>query len=230
MELQMQTILERAEEGGRVSHIAFAQRAISANYERELLAELDRMDDFRGGTSSFGPIPRLQKWYNMGGEYFAQSWADQGNPRWTAMPEYEPFLLELQQRMQALADGAEVAARMRRATSLNSCLLNKYRDGRDSIKPHRDSEEIFGEDPTVLVLSLGAARSIVFERIVYDPHRPKSIKPERALPERFEIELASGSLLVMGGTTQKYYSHAIQKCKSAGVRYSLTFREFKPQS
>ena len=91
MALQMQTILNRPEAIGRLSSLAFVPRAISVDYERELLNELGCMGDFRGGSSSFGPIPRLQKWYNMGGEYFAHAWTDQTNPRWTAMPAHCPL-------------------------------------------------------------------------------------------------------------------------------------------
>jgi alkylated DNA repair dioxygenase AlkB len=234
----MQTIIDRPEATGRASSVVVLPRAISADYECELLDCLNRMDDFRGGSSSFGPIPRLQKWYNMSGDYFSPSWADQTNPRWTAMPTYDPFLLALQERLQAAlhdaagegAVGADVLRSARPAARINSCLVNKYRNGQDSIKPHRDSEAVFGADPTVLVLSLGAVRTVVFERIVYDPRRLQSIKPDRVRPERVEVALTSGSLLVMCGATQKYYSHAIQKCDRAGVRYSLTFREFDGQS
>ena len=44
----------------------------------------------------------------------------------------------------------------------------------------------------------------------------------------FDINLEHGSLLVMGGTTQKYFAHGIDKdpkCKEK--RFSITFREHK---
>jgi hypothetical protein len=46
-------------------------------------------------------------------------------------------------------------------TDPNSCLVNKYRDGKDSVSPHSDDEPIFGEKgrpKTIISVSLGAAR------------------------------------------------------------------------
>ena len=42
----------------------------------------------------------------------------------------------------------------------------------------------------------------------------------------FEIELEDNSLFIMGGASQKYFSHEIPKSNSIEQRYSLTFREF----
>ena len=42
----------------------------------------------------------------------------------------------------------------------------------------------------------------------------------------FDINLEHGSLLLMGGSTQKYFAHGIDKdpnCKE--TRFSITFRE-----
>ena len=42
----------------------------------------------------------------------------------------------------------------------------------------------------------------------------------------FSIDLENGSLLLMGGSTQKYFAHGIdkdEKCKEK--RFSITFRE-----
>ena len=42
----------------------------------------------------------------------------------------------------------------------------------------------------------------------------------------FDIELKHGSLFIMAGSSQKYFSHEIPtETKKLGVRYSLTFRE-----
>ena len=38
---------------------------------------------------------------------------------------------------------------------INSCLVNRYRSGADSIKPHRDSLDSFGPTPTIIGLSIG---------------------------------------------------------------------------
>ena len=40
------------------------------------------------------------------------------------------------------------------------------------------------------------------------------------------FKLESGSLFIMGGCSQKYYTHEIPRSDSDDVRYSLTFRQF----
>jgi alkylated DNA repair dioxygenase AlkB len=46
------------------------------------------------------------------------------------------------------------------------------------------------------------------------------------LPDKNEIILTSGSLLVMAGTTQKNYQHALPKMAAVGSpRVNLTFRQ-----
>ena len=107
-----------------------------------------------------------------------------------------------------------------------SCLINKYRYGSDSIKAHRDNQTTFGQNPTVIGISLGVKREIIFKRIEYNPDRINSIKLDKERPEEIRIPLKPGSLFIMGGSIQKYYSHEIPKVDMDGVRYSFTFREF----
>ena len=117
--------------------------------------------EFYGGVTSFGEIQREQAWFYDGGGNFGDraKWSDLENPRWIARM-YNPQLYSIQERVQKWYD--ETFYRMGdKLTGVNtgavfdSILLNKYRGFGDSIKPHRDSEEIFGDNPTVLILSLG---------------------------------------------------------------------------
>lgn len=95
----------------------------------------------------------------------------------------------------------------------NHILLNRYRDGADSMGMHADDEPELGPDPVVATLSLGATR-----RFVVKPRRP-SLGPGHTL------ELGHGSLLVMRGTCQRHYVHGVPRQKgAAGERISLTFR------
>ena len=110
--------------------------------------------------------------------------------------------------------------------TINSCLVNKYRDGNDSIKPHRDTPDSFGEYPTICGLSFGDKRKLVFKKIDYNLKNYNSMKTDRHSDMDFEIELEDNSLFIMGGASQKYYSHEIPKSDSTNPRYSLTFREF----
>jgi alkylated DNA repair dioxygenase AlkB len=93
----------------------------------------------------------------------------------------------------------------------NSLLLNFYRDGSDSIGYHSDAEPELGLNPIVPSLSLGSTRRFVLRHM-----RTK---------ERLTFDLAHGSLLVMAGTTQHHWRHAVPKTTAAvGERINLTFR------
>ena len=92
----------------------------------------------------------------------------------------------------------------------NHVLVNRYRDGTDSIGLHADDEPELGRDPVVATLSLGATRRFV-------------LKPRRAGEGR-ALDVSHGSLLVMGGTCQRHYVHGVPRQAGVGERVSLTFR------
>ncbi|MBM3221706.1 MAG: alpha-ketoglutarate-dependent dioxygenase AlkB [Candidatus Rokubacteria bacterium] len=122
------------------------------------------------------------------------------------------------QTLEPRASTPTTAALLRRVVEharvpFNHVLVNRYRDGADSIGLHADDEPELGDDPVVATLSLGATRRFV-------------LKPRRARLGRgrsFDVE--SGSLLVMGGTCQRHYVHGVpRQAAAAGERISLTFR------
>ena len=95
----------------------------------------------------------------------------------------------------------------------NHVLVNRYRDGSDSIGLHADDEPELGRDPIVATLSLGATR-----RFVLKPRRARA-----GASRTFDVD--HGSLLVMGGTCQRHYVHGVPRQAGAvGERISLTFR------
>lgn len=95
--------------------------------------------------------------------------------------------------------------------SFNSVLMNFYRDGRDSIGMHADSEEQLEKDPTIASVSLGAPRTFIVR------HMLTGLKLSESLP--------GGSLLVMKGDMQRTWLHGIPKEPGAqGPRCNLTFR------
>ncbi len=98
-------------------------------------------------------------------------------------------------------------------TPFNHVLVNRYRDGADSIGLHADDEPELGPDPIVATLSLGATRRFV-------------LKPRRAkLGAGHAFDVHHGSLLVMGGTCQRHFVHGVpRQASAAGERISLTFR------
>lgn len=94
----------------------------------------------------------------------------------------------------------------------NSVLGNYYRDGQDGLSWHSDNEPELGEQPWIASMSFGHARRFVLRR--RDQHQLKH-----------SIHLAHGSLLLMGGTTQQYWQHALPKTTQAcSGRINLTFR------
>jgi alkylated DNA repair dioxygenase AlkB len=94
----------------------------------------------------------------------------------------------------------------------NSVLCNMYRTGADSMGLHSDDEKELGPRPVIASVSLGAARRFVLR------HKRKREPP-------VTVELTHGSLLVMGGTAQAFWKHAVPKDPSAtGPRINLTFR------
>jgi alkylated DNA repair dioxygenase AlkB len=88
--------------------------------------------------------------------------------------------------------------------------LNYYRDGRDSVAPHRDRELRHLDDTLIAIVTLGA-------------RRPFLIRPKGGGKSR-DISPASGDLLVMGGRTQVNWEHSVPKVKRAGPRISVTWR------
>jgi len=104
--------------------------------------------------------------------------------------------------------------RERTGVPLTHVLVNRYRDGGDSMGFHADDEPELGEDPVVATLSLGAPR-----RFVLKPRR-------RHGGERHTLDLGRGSLVVMGGTCQRDYYHGVPRQPGLlGERMSLTFRK-----
>jgi alkylated DNA repair dioxygenase AlkB len=97
-------------------------------------------------------------------------------------------------------------------TEYNGMLVNKYMDGNDYIGAHSDSEN--GIDPVgVVALSYGAERKF-------------RIRSKKDIKIVHEEPTTHSSLMLMGGTFQKLYTHEIpvqKKIKES--RTSITFRK-----
>jgi alkylated DNA repair dioxygenase AlkB len=175
--------------------------------ERPDLASLVRALPLRADTFTlFGrsvPVPRLVAWHGEPGCRYRYSGQTY---------EPEPF-------PPALARVRETLVR-RTGIPVNAALANYYRDGRDSMGWHADDERELGPSPddvAVASLSLGAARRFLLR------HRTRG--------ETRELALGDGSLLVMRGTTQRHWRHALPKTRAAvGPRLNLTFRVVRPGS
>jgi len=94
----------------------------------------------------------------------------------------------------------------------NSVLCNLYRSGLDSMGWHSDNEPELGPRPTIASLSFGASRRF-------------RLRHRRDPTLRLELELPSGSLLLMAGATQENYRHDLPKtARKVDARINLTFR------
>ena len=99
----------------------------------------------------------------------------------------------------------------------NSVLLNRYRDGRDSMGWHSDDEPELGPAPVIASLSLGVERRFLLR--MKNDHATKA-----------EFRLRHGDLLVMHGDCQRVAQHALPKMAGvAGERINLTFRWVNPR-
>ncbi|TKY90183.1 hypothetical protein EX895_000181 [Sporisorium graminicola] len=100
----------------------------------------------------------------------------------------------------------------------NHCMLNRYDDGSIYIGRHSDTIE----NKVIVTVSLGADRSWVMER---KSSRKKEVQEDKVMVKK-RWTLAGGSLLVMQGQTQKWYTHEIPKePRVKGPRISITFRQ-----
>jgi len=100
----------------------------------------------------------------------------------------------------------------------NSCLLNRYRDGKDSNGWHADDEPLYGRDPIIASVSYGAARDFDIKRKADGP------------PEKARLRLCDGDVLIMGGAMQRNYLHCIPKranSKVDGERINLKHVEVR---
>ncbi|WP_350291291.1 alpha-ketoglutarate-dependent dioxygenase AlkB [uncultured Croceitalea sp.] len=114
---------------------------------------------------------------------------------------FTPELLELKEAIESITE-----------VSFTTCLLNLYRDGKDSNGWHSDDEPELGKNPIIASISLGQ------ERFFHLRH-----KDDKSLKQK--IALQHGSLLLMKGETQHFWQHQIPKtAKQIKERINLTFR------
>lgn len=95
--------------------------------------------------------------------------------------------------------------------TFNSCLLNLYHDGGEGMGWHSDAEKELKKNGAIASLSFGAERKFVFKH--------------QKTKEKISLNLGHGSLLLMKGQTQTYWSHSLPPMKSVKKsRINLTFR------
>jgi alkylated DNA repair dioxygenase AlkB len=140
-------------------------------------------------------VPRLLSFYDEG----------------AALPH--PVLVEAREQLSAHYAG-ELGEPFRTA---GLCL---YRDGRDSVAWHGDRiGRSRTEDTMVAILSVGAPRQLLLRPRAGSPGSPGSRTGV------LRHNLGHGDLIVMGGSCQRTWEHAVPKTsKPVGPRISIQFR------
>jgi alkylated DNA repair dioxygenase AlkB len=143
------------------------------------------------------PFPRLTAWYGDNEKPYSFSGI-------TLQPHpWSPGLLKVKKDIEPRAN-----------VVFNSVLLNRYRDGKDSISWHTDAEKELGKNPVIASVNFGAERKFQLK------HKDTG--------ERIDIVLQHGSLLIMQGELQHFWKHQIPKTKKPlDERVNLTFRVIK---
>jgi 2OG-Fe(II) oxygenase superfamily len=136
--------------------------------------------------------PRLISSYGNEGISYRYSGSEYAALPWT------PTLLEIKKRIESVRG------------EFNYCLLNRYRNGADSMGWHADNEPEMGD--LIGSLSLGAIRKF---RIRHNTTR-----------ETMTFEPGNGTLIIMAGTMQQFWQHEVPKTKKqVGERINLTYRQ-----
>ncbi len=141
------------------------------------------------------PQPRLTALFGNNGKSYSYS-------NITMYPQaFNAELLQIKKAIEAIS-----------GTVFTTCLVNLYRDGKDSNGWHADDEKELGKNPVIASVSFGEARFFHLRH-----------KQNKSLKHKLLLE--HGSLLLMQGTTQHFWKHQIPKtAKKVGERINLTFR------
>lgn len=171
----------------------------SDDFFRQLFKEIKWQQDRIKHYGKEINLPRLTAWYGDAGKSYTYSHIAMKSEPWM------PLLLHIKNRVENVVEA-----------NFNSVLLNLYRTGKDSVSWHQDNEHELGENPIIGSVSFGGTRRFQFRH---------KLKKELS---KVDLILTHGSLLIMKGTTQKFWQHQIPKTsKEVLPRINLTFRVIK---
>ncbi len=185
-------------QNGEYLHINnFFDKSSSDNYLKVLLNSINWKQEIMNMYGKEMLFPRLTAWYGDNDKPYTFSGITLQPQLWTQE------LLEIKRKVETKADAL-----------FNSVLLNRYRNGNDSISWHTDAEKELGKNPIIASVNFGATREFQMRHI--------------QTKEKISIELSHGSLLIMLGELQHFWQHQIPKTKKpVNERINLTFRIIK---
>lgn len=184
------------EQGEMIYYSNFFEQQTSDLLYQELEKKIKWTQDYFKIYGKSIALPRLTAWYGDPEKRYTYSGIEMNS-----LPWIEPLLF--------IKKEIELVAKVK----FNSVLINFYRDGNDGVAWHSDDEKELGEIPVIGSVSLGGTRRFML--------KPK----DKESKQKYELELAHGSFLLMAGETQKYWLHQVPKTKKqVQPRINLTFR------
>lgn len=217
--------IEIKEKDGSFSYFYYIPNFLNTSYVSILTHWLEAMDDFNENKNyNEDAVIRYQKWYQKHKQYFCDQWKTKYK-RWDAF-SYDDILTDLEEHIINRLHSDHYKDIGIDIPNVNSVLIQKYINGHHYISAHRDTDKSFGYTPTILNLSLGDSRDIIFKRVIYNGSNKKMSKLDKehsCLNMKFTLE--EGSLLIMAGQSQQHWTHQVDREEDKGLRYSLTFRE-----
>jgi len=177
----------------------------------------------KGSTISGNMIDREQLWFQEQNKYFCPLWKRR-HSRWESNI-YNDTIKNLQIKVQNYIDTQVSILQFDdfslEPTTINSCLVNRYKNGNSCITPHCDSSLSFGDRPLIVGISIGETRKIIFRQKKDNQTKEQFLNN----PIVLEKELIDNSIFIMAGDSQLNYTHEIPKEENKKERYSLTYRE-----
>ncbi|KZY33358.1 MULTISPECIES: alpha-ketoglutarate-dependent dioxygenase AlkB [unclassified Oleiphilus] len=183
-------------DGGALSYYRhFYSRSEADSLFKSLLCDIEWQQEYIQMYGVERPIPRLSAWYGDPNISYSYSGIAAKPKNWTPLLQNIKILVE-----------------QRTGEIFNGVLVNRYRNGQDSVSWHSDDESSLGPDPIIASLSFGQSRYF-------------QLKHKRKEGEKYQLELEHGSLLLMKSGVQKNWLHQAPKTRrEVAERINLTFR------
>jgi len=201
--------------------IIYIPNILDNKFYNEIKNEVYNYSDWHCGYNyNNNAITRKQKWYQKDGLSFCREWKIKYD-RWNSF-DYTNNLIKLENIIESKVNNLIEGHNEVRHASFNSILINYYENGNNFITAHQDCKESFGFNPTIAIFSIGDKRTINLERTKYN----SLARNKNEYNKNLKFDLEDNSLFIMGGGSQLYYCHSIDKEEDKIKRYSFSFRNY----
>ena len=145
------------EENGDVSEFLIFNNILDEEDYLNLKYWLETREYHIGDYKNKDRFNRSQLWYQKDNKYFCPEWRSRYK-RWESN-DYDELLLDIQNNVINKINKLSGKTIME-IDECNSCLVNYYKDGSDFIPQHKDTKISFGDEPTIIGLSIGESRKL----------------------------------------------------------------------